>query len=139
MDKGKVTKKLNEMMNIEISGALRYLQHSYFVFGVRRKPIVEFLREQSLESIGHATKLGEKISALGGNPAISINEDLKPRKIAPEQILKESMQIESKALNGYLNILKDVEDDVVMDCFIREFVSEESAHLEEVEKMLREA
>ena len=97
-----------------------------------------FLREQAEESIGHAMKVGDKIVALGGNPTVTVNEDLKARKITIEQILKESILIETKALNGYMNILKDVEDDVVMDGFIRDFVTEESGHLEEVEKMIRE-
>jgi bacterioferritin len=138
MNKQTVIKKLNEMMNIELNGAMKYIQYSYFVFGVRRKPIVEFLREQAEESIGHAMKVGDKIVALGGNPTVTVNEDLKARKITIEQILKESILIETKALNGYMNILKDVEDDVVMDGFIRDFVTEESGHLEEVEKMIRE-
>ncbi|MBS4027187.1 MAG: hypothetical protein KGZ58_01005 [Ignavibacteriales bacterium] len=138
MDKAKVIKKLNDMMNLELSGALKYVHYSLFIFGVRRKPIIEFFREQATESIGHATKLGEKITALGGNPSVNITEDLKARKIVIEQLLKESMQIESKALSGYMNLLKDVEDDVVMDNFVREFIAEESEHLEDVEKMLRE-
>jgi len=125
------------MMNLELSGALKYIQYSYGIFGVRRKPVIEFLREQAMESIGHAMKLGDKITGLGGNPVVRVEEDLKPKKVAIEQILKESTQIESKALDGYMSMLKDVGDDVVMDNFIREFVSEESGHLEEVEKMLR--
>jgi bacterioferritin len=138
MDKNKVIKKLNEMMNLEISGAMKYLQYSYYVFGLNRIPIVGFLREQATESIGHSTKLGDKIVALGGLPMVKVDEDLKARKLTTEQILRDSVQIETKALSGYMNLLNDVADDVVMDSFIRDFISEESGHLEEVEKMLRE-
>ncbi len=137
MNKTTVIKKLNDMMNLEISGAMKYLQFSYMVFGLNRKPSIDFLREQATESIMHSTKIGEKILSLGGSPSISSQEDLKVRKISIEQILKESTQIETKALNGYMNLLKDVADDVVMDNFIRDFISEESNHLEEIEKMLR--
>jgi len=37
------------------------------------------------------------------------------------------------------DLLKNVLDDVVLDAFVQEFVSEEQSNAEEVKKMLREA
>jgi bacterioferritin len=138
MDKQKVIQKLNEAFNYELMGAIRYLHYSFMVFGVRRIPVVEHLREEAEESFGHATKLGEKIAALGGTPSVSISESLKGKIKTVEQILKESLEHEMNAVKMYSDLLKDVQDDVVLDAFVREFVSEEQSHAEEVEKMLRE-
>ncbi len=138
MDKKKVIAKLNDALNMELVGVLRYLHYSFMVFGRQRIPIVHFLREQATEGLGHATKLGEKITALGGQSSISVSEKLHKVKHSIDAILKESLEFEKEALNGYKNLLEDVSDDVVMDTFVREFIEEESEHVEEVEKMLRE-
>jgi rubrerythrin len=55
-----------------------------------------------------------------------------------EQILRESLEREMNAVRMCSDLLKDVQDDVVVDAFVREFVSEEQSHAEEVEKKLRE-
>ena len=139
MDKQKVIQKLNDLLNYELVGALRYLHYSFMVFGVRRIPIVEHLRKEAEESFGHATKLGEKITALGGTPYVSVPESPKGKKKSVEEILKESLKHEMNAVKAYSELLKLVEDDVVLDAFVRDFVSEEQSHVEEVEKMLRES
>jgi bacterioferritin len=122
----------------ELMGAVRYLHYPFMVFGVRRIPIVEDLREEAEQSFGHATKLGEKITALGGVPSVSISESPKGKTKSIEQILKESLEYEVGAAKMYPDLLKDIEDDVVLDAFVSEFVSEEQSHAEEAEKMLRE-
>ena len=80
MEKQKVIKKLNDLLNYELAGAVRYLHYSFMVFGLRRIPVVEHLRKEAMESFGHATKLGEKITALGGSPSVSLSESLKGKK-----------------------------------------------------------
>jgi bacterioferritin len=139
MNTKKVIEELNTLMNYELAGALRYLHHSFMVFGVRRIPIVEHLRKEAGESLGHATKLGEKITALGGTPTVSVTESLSGKKKSLERILEESLKHERDAVKKYSELLKLVEDDVVLDAFVRDFVAEEQSHVEEVEKMLRES
>ena len=49
------------------------------------------------------------------------------------------MKHETNAVKMYSELLKLVEDDIVLDAFVRDFVGEEQSHVEEVEKMLRES
>ncbi len=137
MDKKKVIDKLNQAIELELTGAMWYLATSFNVFGLEREEFNEFLREQMSESIGHATKLGEKIVDLGGAPVIKVGSK-KPAKGSLKKILQASLEHEQKAVDHYSSLLKDVTDDVVMDAFAREFIVEESKHVAEVEKMLRE-
>ena len=139
MNKQKVIQRLNDLMNYELAGALRYLHYSFMVFGLRRIPVVEHLRKEAEESFGHATKLGEKITALGGSPSVGVSESMKGKKKTVEEILKESLKHEMNAVKTYAGLLKLVKDDIVLDAFVRDFVSEEQSHVEEVEKMLRES
>lgn len=139
MNKDKIIPKLNELFNYELSGALRYLQYSFMVFGVRRDPIVEYLRKEAEKSIGHATRLGEKITALGGTPRVSVASSLNARRKSLEEILRELLQHERTAVKKYSDLLKYVKNDPVLDAFVRDFVSEEQSHAEELEKMLRES
>jgi len=53
--------------------------------------------------------------------------------------LRESLEHEKSAVKKYSDLLQDVKDDPVLDAFVRDFVSEEQSHVEELEKMLRES
>ena len=54
MDINKVNKILNEIMEFELAGVVRYTHSSLMVTGPYRLPIVEFLKEQANESLMHA-------------------------------------------------------------------------------------
>ena len=137
MDKKKVIDQLNKAIELELTGAMWYLASSFNVFGFTRLVIVGFLREQATESIGHATKLGEKVVDLGGTPVVKVGEK-KPTKGSVKKILEESLAHEQRAVDHYASMVSLVADDVVMDAFVREFVVEESEHVAGVAKMLKE-
>ena len=46
----KVNKILNEIMEYELAGVVRYTHYSLMITGPYRLPIVEFLKEQANES-----------------------------------------------------------------------------------------
>ena len=50
---------LNEIMEYELSGVVRYTHSSLMVTGPHRLPIVDFLKEQASESLQHAQQAGE--------------------------------------------------------------------------------
>src|SRR5258705_5208574 len=79
MDKQKVIKKLNEALERELAEVVKYLHQSFWVQGASRKKMVGFFREQSLESMDHAVRLGETIVALGGVPVVKILEIYEPQ------------------------------------------------------------
>ena len=56
-DHKKAIKLLNEIMEFELSGVVRYTHYSLMVFGFNRIPIVSWLKGNADESLAHAIKL----------------------------------------------------------------------------------
>ena len=54
IDSNKVCGILNEIMEYELAGVVRYTHSSMMVSGPYRLPIVTFLKEQAAESLMHA-------------------------------------------------------------------------------------
>ena len=54
MNTQKVNEIINEIMEFELAGVVRYTHSSLMVTGPYRLPIVEFLKEQANESLLHA-------------------------------------------------------------------------------------
>ena len=69
IDSNEVCSILNEIMEYELAGVVRYTHSSMMVSGPYRIPIVTFLKEQAAESLLHAQLAGEKIAGLDGHPS----------------------------------------------------------------------
>lgn len=138
MDKKKVIEALNGAMNLEIEGAIEYLYLSFNVFGSSRKLLQGFLREQAQEGFDHATKMAEKLTALGGTPDLKVSIQYRPEKLSAKQILKRGLEREKKALELYKSALPLAGDDVSLEDLLRSQIASEQEHCEEVEKLLRE-
>jgi bacterioferritin len=108
------------------------------VFGTARKLLQGFLREQAQEGFDHATKMAEKLTALGGTPDLKVQVSYKPEKLSARQILKRGLLREQKALELYLAALPLAGDDVALEDLLRSQIAAEQEHCEEVEKLLRE-
>jgi bacterioferritin len=138
MDKNKVIKALNLILENELAGVVRYTHYSLMVFGHNRIPIVSWLRDQANESLTHAALAGEHITTLGGHPSLKIGPLLETNNHAITEILKESLQHEKKQLDHLHDLLKLVEgQSVFLEEYAREMIVEEEAHIAEVEKMIR--
>ena len=72
LDEKKVCDILNEIMECELAGVVRYTHSSLMVTGPHRIPIVEFLQEQANESLLHAQKAGDFLTGLDGHPTQKI-------------------------------------------------------------------
>lgn len=133
-----VIAKLNEIMEYELAGVVRYTHYSLMVYGYNRIPIVSWLKENASESLTHAQQAGEMVTMLGGHPSLKIGELLETEKHDIGDILRESLQHERAALNAYKELLKLVEDkSVVLEEYTRGMIQEEEQHTDEVNKMLR--
>ena len=77
IDTKEVTDLLNEIMEYELAGVVRYTHYSLMVTGPHRLPIVDFLKEQANESLMHAQQAGEILTGLDGHPSqkIAVIED----------------------------------------------------------------
>ena len=72
LDENEVCDILNEIMEYELAGVVRYTHSSLMVSGPNRIPIVEFLQAQANESLLHAQQAGELITGLDGHPSQKI-------------------------------------------------------------------
>ena len=140
MDKQKVIGCLNEILEHELAGVVRCTHYALMVFGHNRIPICAWLREQAKDSLIHADEVGEQITTLEGHPSLKIGKLLESDKHRINDILKESLEHETKASLLYHNLLKLVEaDSVLLEEFARLKIFQEETHLAEVQKMIRES
>jgi bacterioferritin len=134
----KVIATLNEILELELAGVVRYMHYSFMIFGHHRIPITGWLREQSNESMAHATQAGEHITSLGGHPSLRIGPLLETHKHAVDDILGEALDHEQKGLDAYRNLLEQVRDrSIMLEEFARAMIAQEEAHLAETRKMMR--
>ena len=138
IDNGAVIKVLNNILETELAGVVRYTHYSLMVFGYNRIPIISWMRSQATESLDHATQAGELITHLGGHPSLGIGPLLETHQHDIGDIMKESLEHEALALAEY-HILLDLINgqDVMLEEYARRMISLEEMHLGEVRKMLR--
>jgi len=129
--------KLNEILEAEISGVVRYLHYSLMIKGPNRIPITKFFKDQATEGFTHASLIGEKITALGGHPSLKVKPVPETNNHDVMQILKESLENEREAVELYKQLLKLCGDNIALEELTREMIRLEVEHIEEVEKMLQ--
>ena len=137
-DKDAVVAVLNNIMETELAGVVRYCHYSLMVFGYGRIPIVSWMRSQADESLIHAHEAGELITHLDHHPSLAIGSLLESHKHDIGDILRESLDHELAALSAYHKLLNLVEGkSVLLEEYARRLISQEEMHVGEVRKMLR--
>ena len=130
---------LNEIMEYELAGVVRYTHSSMMVSGPYRLPIVTFLKEQAAESLLHAQLAGEKISGLDGHPSQKIAKIRETNRHTIKDILEESLEHELHALSLYKKLLTSVENkSVYLEEYARSQIGEEEQHSLELKIMLKD-
>ena len=139
IDSNKVCGILNEIMEYELAGVVRYTHSSMMVSGPYRLPIVSFLKEQAAESLLHAQQAGEKIAGLDGHPSQKIAKIHETNDHSIKGILEESLAHEIHALNLYKDLLAIVEGhSVYLEEYTRGLIGQEEQHQLELRKMLKD-
>jgi len=137
-NKEEIVEVLNEIMEIELAGVVRYTHYALMVYGYNRIPIVSWLRSQATESLAHANEAGELVTQYGGHPSLAIGDLLETEQHDIGAILRESLQHESRAVEAYRKLLKLVENNSIqLEEYARAMIMQEEAHIGEVDKMLR--
>ena len=130
---------LNEIMEYELAGVVRYTHSSMMVSGPYRLPIVTFLKEQAAESLMHAQLAGEKIAGLDGHPSQKIAKIEETNRHTIKDILEESLEHELHALNLYKKLLGSVENkSIYLEEYARAQIGEEEQHSLELKIMLKD-
>src|SRR6187549_3459438 len=137
-DKAAAVKLLNQIMEAELAGVVRYTHYSLMVFGHNRIPIVSWLRNEANTCLMHANEAGELVTHFGEHPSLKIGPLLETHKHGINDILLESLEAEKKGLELYKQLLDLVRDrSVLLEEYARKMIAEEETHLGEVNKMLR--
>ena len=105
IDKAAVVAKLNQILEMELAGVVRYTHYSLMVFGYGRIPIVSWLRNEANEALMHAQEAGEMITQIGAHPSLGIGPLLETHKHDIGDILRESLQHEMASLRLYYEFL----------------------------------
>ncbi len=139
MEKDKVLKSLNQILELELAGVVKYTHYAFMVQGPYRISIVQWLREQAQESLTHAELVGEHITSLGEHPTLKIGDLLETHKHSTEDILNECLEHERGAVKSYYKLLTSVEgESIMLEEFARSQIAEEEMHESELRKMLRD-
>ncbi len=136
MDNQKVIDKLNDILRHEWTGVAQYAQAGFVISGLWREVYAEMFMENAEESFGHAKLVGDKISAMGGIPTVERNPIQQSQDL--QEILKYSLEFESKAVTMYTEALELAEDDRALTVFLEDILKEEQEGVEEFTKIIRD-
>ena len=138
IDRDDVITTLNEIVELELAGAVRFTQYSLMVFGHARIPIIGWMREQADESLLHATLAGEEVTSLGGQVSLSIGELVGTHHDAVDQMMEEMVLHERRGIALYERLLSLVEGrSIPLEEYARQMLRDEAVHVAEIQKMLR--
>jgi bacterioferritin len=138
LDKAAAVKLLNQILEAELAGVVRYTHYSLMIFGHNRIPIVSWLRNEANTCLLHANEAGELVTHFGEHPSLKIGALLETHKHGINDILTESLEAEETGLALYRQLLDLVRDrSVLLEDYARRMISEEELHVGEVNKMLR--
>lgn len=137
-DKAAAVRLLNEILETELAGVVRYTHYALMVFGHNRIPITSWLRGEATTCLMHANEAGELVTYFGDHPSLKIGALLETHKHGINDILLESLEAEKAGLALYRQLLDIVRDrSVLLEEYARKMIAEEETHLGEVNKMLR--
>jgi len=122
---------LNEDIALELGAITQYMWHHVMATGLESPDIKVKFREISIQEMLHAERFAERISYLGGIPAIKpaaikMGGDLK-------SMIQDDLDGERHAIKKYKEDLKiaRAKDDIVTAKMLEEIITEEEAHDDE--------
>ena len=137
-DQATAVKLLNQILEAELAGVVRYTHYSLMIFGHNRIPIVSWLRGEATICLTHANEAGELVTHFGEHPSLKIGALLETHQHGISDILTESLKAEAEGLSLYKQLFELVRDrSVLLEDYARRMIAEEELHIGEVNKMLR--
>lgn len=130
---------LNQILEQELGGVVRYTHYALMVTGPNRLPLVDFMKAQASESLVHAQQVGEILTGLDGHPSLKVASLEETFKHSIRDILSESLNHELEAVGLYKELLGVVEGaSIYLEEFARTMIGTEELHQMELRKMLRD-
>jgi bacterioferritin len=129
---------LNQIVEHELAGAVRYTQYSLMIFGHARIPIISWMQQQAQEALAHATQAGEEVTTQGGKVSLGIGKLVGTHHAHVDEILGELVQHERGGIELYERLLSIVAGkNVSLEEYARAMIRAEEIHVAEILKMLK--
>lgn len=131
-------KRLNADLANELGAIIQYLTYAARATGPYRPQLSQFFLAEVTDEQMHAQYLANKIVALGGEPTTQ------PRAVPlPDTnrgMLEEVLRAEHQAAQEYVERAKEADEfgDKALVVQLEDFIRDESNHVEETERMLRD-
>ncbi len=138
MDKNAMIDALNGDLAGEFSAIVQYVTYAAKVTGPYRPQLVQFFLAEVPDEQGHAQFLANKIVALGGEPTTT------PREVPPAHTTREMVEAvaraERSAVADYTERARQADElgDKGLAIQLENIVLDETGHLEETERILRD-
>jgi bacterioferritin len=142
-DPEKVVAVLNEALATEIVCVLRYKRHYFMAQGIHAQAVAEEFLEHANEEQGHADRIAERITQLGGAP------DFNPEGLATRShseyvegsslidMIREDLVAERIAIESYGEIVRFFGDrDITSRRLMEEILANEEEHADDLNKLL---
>ncbi len=138
MDKDSLIKSLNEDLSGELSAIIQYITYASKTNGPFRPQLAQFFSNEVADEQSHAQYLANKIVALGGEPTVSPRPV--PGAASNREMLEAVRRAEQDAVQNYSKRAEQANQfgDKGLQVQLENIVADETNHLEETERILRE-
>jgi bacterioferritin len=138
-----ILRMLNEALATEIVCVLRYKRHYYMATGIHAGGVTDEFLEHATEEQGHADKIAERITQLGGKP------DLNPESLTSRshseyvegegllEMIREDLVAERIAIESYTEMIRYLGDnDPTTRRMLEEILANEEDHADDLRTLI---
>ena len=138
MSKDELIEKLNEDLASELAAVIMYLTYAARATGPYRPQLAQFFLAEVADEQLHAQYLANKVVAMGGEPTTVPLPVPLPR--GDRAMLEAVLQAEETATRNYTERAKQAEafGDKGLAVQLEDFIRDESNHVEETARILRD-
>jgi len=142
-DRERVIAILNEALATEIVCVLRYKRHYFMATGIHHNAVAEEFRQHAAEEQGHADRIAERITQLGGEP--NFNPDGLSSRSHSQYVegaslvdmIREDLVAERIAIESYGEIVRYLgERDITSRRMMEEILAVEEEHADDLRDLL---
>lgn len=132
---GEMIEQLNKIITAEYSEWMRWYHYALVLRGHSRDGMAEEFEGHAEEELGHLSKVGLRVIALGGYPSVSIDE-IKPLQ-KTDDILKELLYREQEGVRLYREVLALCGDNEGTRQVLESNIEQEQDHIDELWRYLK--
>jgi len=138
LTKDELIGKLNQDLADELGAIIQYILYAARATGPYRPQLSQFFLAEVADEQLHAQFLANKVVALGGQPT-TVPRDV-PLPESNRGMLQAVVEAEGHAMRAYTERAQEAEayGDKGLAVQIEDFIRDESSHLEETERILRD-